>query len=290
MSEAVPVSTVPSIPASVVQELSQVTAIYNLIVEFFVAYSFQIVGAIIILLLGFWVASKVSKWVFALTQRHHLDVTLSRFITSCTKILIITMVAVIALGKLGVSVTPLLAMIGAVGLGAGLAIQGLLSNYSAGLTIVITRPFVVGDTIRVQDVSGMVKEVHLSHTLLTNEDGVEISIPNKHIVGEIIHNSQANTLAEISIDIGYGEKPEVAIAVIRHALARLPVVGQQPTPLIGVEVFASSGIRLGVRVLLPTARYFELLYQTNLAIFNALKDNNIEIPFPHQDIRILKSE
>lgn len=278
------------VPEGVKQELEQVTAIYNMIVEFFVAYSFQIIGALIIMLLGFWIAGKVSNWVFKLTQRHDLDITLSRFVTSCTKILIIAMVAIVALNKLGISVTPLLAMIGAIGLGAGLAVQGLLSNYSSGLTIVLTRPFVVGDTISVQDVTGLVKEVHLSHTLLTNEDGVDISIPNKHIVGEIIHNSKANTLAELAIDIAYSEDAEAAIAEISRVIAGFEEVSSDPKPQVGIEAFAASGVTIGYRVWLPTEKYFDTLYRINLAVFNALKAKGVEIPFPQREVRILNPE
>jgi small conductance mechanosensitive channel len=278
------------VPEGVKQELEQVTAIYNMIVEFFVAYSFQIIGALIIMLLGFWIAGKVSNWVFKLTQRHDLDITLSRFVTSCTKILIIAMVAIVALNKLGISVTPLLAMIGAIGLGAGLAVQGLLSNYSSGLTIVLTRPFVVGDTISVQDVTGLVKEVHLSHTLLTNEDGVDISIPNKHIVGEIIHNSKANTLAELAIDIAYSEDAEAAIAEISRIIAGFEEVSGDPKPQVGIEAFAASGVTVGYRVWLPTEKYFDSLYRINLAVFNALKAKGVEIPFPQREVRILNPE
>lgn len=275
---------------SVKQELVQFQEIYNQVVEFFVNYSFQIIGAIIILLLGLWVAGRISNWSLALMQRHNLDITLSRFIASCVKILVIAMVAVVALGKLGISVTPLLAMIGAVGLGAGLAIQGLLSNYSAGLTIVLTRPYVVGDTINVQGVTGLVKEVHLSHTLLTNEDGVEILIPNKHVVGEIIHNSHANTLAEVSIDIAYSADPEQVSALLASTLAAFgDEICQDPAPQVGIGAFGDSGITLGVRVWVPTERYYDQLYRINLALFNALRTEGIEIPFPQREVRLLNT-
>ncbi len=275
---------------SVKQELVQFRAIYDQVAAFFVNYSFQIVGALIVLLLGLWVAGKVSNWSLALMQRHNLDITLSRFIASCVRILIVAMVAIVALGKLGISVTPLIAMIGAVGLGAGLAIQGLLSNYSAGLTIVLTRPYVVGDTIQVQGVSGQVKEVHLSHTLLTNEDGVDISIPNKHVVGEIIHNSHANTLAEIAIDIAYSADPEQAAERLKSVLAEFgDDICQDPPPQVGIQAFGESGITLGVRVWLPTERYYDLLYRINLALFNALKEAGIEIPFPQREVRLLNT-
>lgn len=275
---------------TVKQELVQFQEIFNMVVQFFVNYSFQILGAILILMLGLLLASKVSNWSLALMQRHNLDVTLSRFIASCVKILIVAMVAVVALGKLGISVTPLIAMIGAVGLGAGLAIQGLLSNYSAGLTIVLTRPYVVGDTIQVQGVSGLVKEVHLSHTLLTNEDGIEISIPNKHVVGEIIHNSHANTLAEVAIDIAYSADPEHASELLKSVLAGFgEEICQDPAPQVGIEAFGESGITLGVRVWIPTERYYDLLYRVNLALFKALKEAGVEIPFPQREVRLLNT-
>jgi small conductance mechanosensitive channel len=270
------------------EELAQFQAIYDLVVEFFVTYSFQIVGALIILLIGLWVAGKVSGWALRLMQRHNLDITLSRFIASCVRILVIALVAVIVLGKLGISVTPLVAMIGAVGLGAGLAVQGLLSNYSAGLTIVLTRPYVVGDTISVQGVTGQVQEVHLSHTLLTNEDGVQISIPNKHIIGEIIHNSHGYMLAEVAIDIAYGADPERACRVLQDGLQPFAdQLCQEPAPQIGIDAFAASGITMGVRLWIPTERYHELRYRINQALFSALKADGIEIPFPQHEVRLL---
>ncbi|MBT00393.1 MAG: mechanosensitive ion channel protein MscS [Oceanospirillaceae bacterium] len=275
---------------SVKQELEQIQAIYDLVVQFFVNYSFQIVGALIILLLGLWVAGRVSRWTLGLMQRHNMDITLSRFIASCVKILLVAVVAIIVLGKLGISVTPLVAMIGAVGLGAGLAIQGLLSNYSAGLTIVVTRPYVVGDTISVQGVTGQVKEVHLSHTLLTNEDGVEISIPNKHIIGEIIHNSHQHMLAEVAIDIAYSADPERATEVLKAALNGFKEdLCQEPAPQVGIEAFGESGITLGIRLWIPTERYYDVLYRANLAMFNALKAEGIEIPFPQREVRLLNA-
>ena len=150
------------------QELQQAQEIYNLIVEFMVNYSFQIVGAIIIVLLGMFVGKKVSDLIENLMIRKNIDVTLSHFAAGFVKILIVAMTAIIALGKIGISVTPFVAAIGAVSLGAGLALQGLLSNYGAGLSIIVARPFIVGDTISVQGVTGIVKEVKLAYTVLSN--------------------------------------------------------------------------------------------------------------------------
>jgi len=272
------------------QEIEQVQAVYTLITEFFVNYSFQILGAVIILLLGIIVAKKISSLVLALCERKSLDVTLSNFIASATKILIITMVAIIALGKVGISVTPFVAAIGALSLGAGLAMQGLLSNYGAGFNIILARPFVVGDTIRIQGVVGQVKEVHLAYTLLTDEDDVQITIPNKHIVGEIIHNSHAETLAHETVGISYGSDPEQAIEVIKNILSNTDKVSTKREPLVGIEEFGESSINIGIRFWAPTSHYYETRYRANAAIFSALKAEGITIPFPQREVRLLGTE
>ena len=269
------------------QEIQQAQAIYNLVTEFFVTYSFQILGALLIFVLGILVARKAGNIVMQLCERKELDVTLSRFAASTTKIAIVVMVAVIALGKIGISVTPFVAAIGALGLGAGLAMQGLLSNYGAGLNIILTRPFVVGDTIQVKGVAGLVKEVHLAYTLLADEDDVVISIPNKHIIGEIIHNSKADTLAEETVGISYASDPDKAIAVIRQALAETDKVNQERPPQVGIEDFADSSINIGIRFWAPTAHYFDTRYRANAAIYEALKAAEIDIPFPQREVRLL---
>ncbi|GAA5317246.1 MAG: mechanosensitive ion channel family protein [Candidatus Pelagadaptatus aseana] len=271
-------------------ELEQAAAIYQMIIEFFVNYSFQILGAIIILLIGLYVAKKVSNLVEKLCTKKELDITLSKFLAATVKILIIAMTAIIALGKMGISVTPFLAAVGAVSLGAGLAVQGLLSNYGAGFNIILTRPFVVGDTISVQGVTGQVKDVHLAYTVLSNEDDIEITIPNKHIVGEILHNSFENTLAELSIGIAYSEDPEKSIGLIRNTLSSNEKLCQDKQPQVGIESFGDSSINLGIRVWLPTNQYYQQLYMVNQSIYKVLKDNNVDIPFPQREITILNNK
>lgn len=274
------------------RELEQAVQIYQQIVEFFVAYSVQIVGAIIVMLIGLLVAKKVAGVVFTLLEKKRFDVTLSRFVSSTVRMIIIVMVSIIALEKVGISVTPFLALVGAMSLGAGLAIQGVLSNYGAGLNIIFTRPFVVGDTIEVQGVSGQVMEVHLAYTLLRDEDAVDICIPNKKIVGEVIHNSHRQTLAELSIGIAYSEDPEVAIAVITKAVDSVleGMVKNGKQQRIGIEAFADSSINIGIRVWLPTQHYYDQLYAVNQAVYSALKVANITIPFPQREVRLLSTD
>lgn len=269
------------------QELEQFAAIYEQVTTFLVNYSFQLIGAIIVFLIGVLVARRVSSFVLGLCARKGLDVTLSGFIANTTRLIIIVMTAIIALGKLGISITPFVAAVGALSLGAGLAMQGLLSNYGAGLNIILARPFVVGDTISVQGVGGVVKEVHLAYTVLADEDEVKITIPNKHIVGEIIHNSQNDSIAEFKVGIAYHCDPKKAVQVILEGLAGIEGISTARAPQVGIEGFGDSSIDIGVRYWVRTQVRHEAQYLANMAIYDALQAAAIDIPFPQREVRML---
>lgn len=110
------------------QEIDQVSYLYNVIVDFFTNYTFQLIGAFIIFSLGYFLAGKISNAVLKLCTKHKLDITLSQFLANTSKMLIVVMITIISLSKLGISVTPFIAAIGAISLGAGLALQGLLGK------------------------------------------------------------------------------------------------------------------------------------------------------------------
>lgn len=268
------------------QELAQLQSAYNLITEFLVQYSFQLIGALLIFLLGLWVASKAANFVANQFEKHNIDITLSNFTSNLVRIIIIIMVAVICLGKLGISVTPMVAAIGAASLGAGLALQGMLSNYAAGVTIIVTRPFVVGNTIEVQGVSGVVAQIKLGLTILTNEEGEQISIPNKHIIGEILHNSFEYKLVETSLNIDYQADPGAVIAIIEQAITQSDKVNKAQKSLVGINGFNSIGMEVGIRYWVPTAHYFQAKYEINQFVILALKQANIHIPCPVREIQI----
>ena len=276
-------------PANLLKdEIDQVSHFYNVIVEFFTNYSFQLVGAFIIFIIGYMFAEKIAKLVLSLCERHKLDVTLSRFLANTTKMLIVVMITIIALGKLGISVTPFIAAIGAISLGAGLALQGLLANYAAGFNIIIIRPFVVGDTITVQGVTGFVKEVLLAYTILSDEDNVEITIPNKHIVGEVLHNSKHDSLLELSVGIDYNENPLEVVEMLEEVINKLDIVSDVRKPLIGIDAFADSAINIAIRLWTPTENLYSAKYTAYKEVYLALERANIKIPYPQRDVHLIK--
>ena len=270
-------------------EIEQFQDVYKLIVQFIVNYSFQIIGAVIVLIIGLLIARRIGNFVEGLLVRHKVDITLSRFAAAGIRVLLIAIVAIIVLGKLGISVTPFVAAVGALSLGAGLALQGMLSNYSAGVSIVVTRPFVVGDTITVQGVAGIVREVKLGSTILINEDAVQITIPNKHIVGEIIHNSFTDSIVETTLTLGFDTDPHFAVSLIRQVVCSIEGVSHKRAPQVGIQDFGVYGIVIGVRYWALTEILFQTRCKTNAAIHKALQANNIVLPYPQQQVHVVQN-
>jgi small conductance mechanosensitive channel len=268
------------------EELASVEKYMDLIIEFAVKYGFQVIYAIIILIIGLIIARWLSNMITRVCESRNLDVTLSRFLGSVVRLTALAFVLIVVLGKFGITMTPFIAAIGAVAFGSSLALAGLMSNYGAGLSIIITRPFVVGDTIVIQGVNGVVEEVGLAATRLANEDGEQITIPNKHIVGEILVNSFENRVVEMSIGISYEDDASKAIDTIQNALQKIPEIVAEPAPQIGIEEFADSSVNIGMRYWVPTKQYFQTMYQANLAVYNALEQAGITIPFPQRDVHM----
>lgn len=272
---------------TVQQVLTPFQRIVAVAIDFLVDYSFQVIGAILILILGAVIGRWIEQIVTGICQRRKLDVTLGKFLGNSARGLVLVFAVVIAIGKFGITIAPFIAAIGATAFGLTYAIQGPLSNYGAGLAIILGRPFVVGDTVTVAGVTGLVEEVRLACTILTDEDGVLITIPNKHIVGEIVHNSKANKIVESVVGISYDSDPERAIAAVREALAALPEVASHPPPQVGIQDFGASSLTLGLRYWVPTMRYFQASYAANLAVYGALKKASITIPYPQHDVHIV---
>ena len=269
-------------------EVETIQKVYDVVVEFIINYSFQIVGAILILIIGGKLASWLGRLVIRLCEKKEVDITLSHFLGNVVKLLVLVFVVIIAIGKFGISIAPFIAALGAIAFGSSFAIAGPVSNYGSGLVIILTRPFVIGNTITINNVSGIVDEIHLAATILSTEDGERITIPNKHIVGEILLNSFANKIVEGTVGISYGDNPEKAVKIIQDALAGIDDICREPPPQVGIEAFGESSIDLGMRYWVPTKKYFQTLYRGNMAVYLALKDAGITIPYPQRDVHLHK--
>lgn len=269
------------------KELQTLQKFYNIVIEFLTNYSFQLLGALIIVIIGWFAAKYAYTLLMRLFESHHFDSTLSKFIANVVKILIFAAMIVIALGKIGISIAPFVAAIGAVSLTAGLALQGSVSNYAAGVLLIISRPFKVGDTLSVAGVYGVVEEIKLSYTVLRNEDEELITVPNKQMIGDVLVNSFDVRVVESSIGVSYEQDPAKAISLIKEVLSGFKDVSKEHKPVIGIAKFGDSSIEVGLRYWVPTKSFFKTQYEVNLALYKALHENHVTIPYPQCEVRIL---
>ncbi len=259
------------------QQLAFAESLVDTLLEFLVAYGFQILGAIVILIIGLKVSGWVAGRVVVMCEKRNFDPTLSRFGGNVVRIIMIGIVIIITLGNFGITIAPLIALAGAGAFGLTMALQGPLSNYGAGLAIILTRPFVVKNTIRVRGTYGVVEEIKLSHTELRGDDGELITVPNKEIVGQVLINSQENRIVEPRIFIAAGQDVERAIAAVRGAIEAFPRGEDIPAPQVGVHDFAYGGTVVGARFWVPSETYYQHRYEINQAILEALAKASIDL-------------
>lgn len=258
-------------------QLQAVTTFVDSIVDFAVAYGLQVAGALLILVLGIQLSRWAGRRVTQMGESRQIDPTLSRFFGNTVRVVIVAFVLVIALGNLGVELAPIVAFVGAGALGATFALQGVLSNFAAGLALILTRPFVVGNTIRVQGYSGVVSEISFTATLLTGEDGEQILVPNKEIIGEVLVNSNELRVVETRIAVSDSTDLEHAFRVLRDAVNAVEGVSTETEVRVGLHDFTFGGYVIGIRFWVPSLRYFEVRYAANQAAHRALRDGGIAL-------------
>jgi len=268
------------------EELQQLENLKEQLIAYLAANGVRILVAIGIVVVGFWLAKSLSRLILRICEKRAIDQTLARFFAACAKTLVIAFALILALSKAGIEITPFVALLGAGAFGLSLAVQGPISNYGAGIVLIITRPFKVGDTLTVSGQTGLVDSVNLGNTQLVNEDEERITIPNRQVLGEIFVNSRQYKVVEGVVGIDYAADPEQAIACIAAAIDSVEHLAPGRKPEVGIDAFGDSSITIGFRVWVPTASYHRDRYALNLAVYHALKRAGITIPFPQRDVHL----
>lgn len=268
------------------QELGYVQEFYELAIAFLANYSFQIIGAVIIVTIGWFLSKYIYTILIGFFTKHEFDVTLGKFAANIVRILIFGAMFVIAIGKLGISIAPFIAAVGAIFLTAGLALQGTVANFAAGISLIITRPFKIGDTISVNNVYGIVEEIKLAYTTLRTEDEELITVPNKNMIGEVLVNSFHYRIVESSVGISYHDDAEKAIVIIKKAIDGFENLSSDNKSIVGIQGFGDNAIEIGMRYWVPTRNFFRIQYEVNMAVYKALNDAKITIPFPQREVHL----
>lgn len=253
----------------------------------------NILLALLILVIGFWIAGKAYRAVVSIADKHQqLDDTLFRFFGSLARYIILAFVGIAVLNRFGVQTASIIALLGAAGLAVGLALQGTLTNLAAGVMLLIFRPYKVNDFVDVAGKFGKVAEIDMFTTILQTFDNQQIIIPNGKIWGDQIinHSHHAIRGVDMRFGIAYGESIDEARKVIEKVLQDHPHVVDEPPPFVEVETLNDSSVDFLVRPFCDGAHYFELRYSIPEQIKKALDAAGIEIPFPHRKVFVVNQD
>jgi small conductance mechanosensitive channel len=210
-----------------------------------------------------------------------------QLLTRVARILVLGLFLILALQNLGVELLPLIAGLGVAGAGIALATQGVLSNMVAGLTIIFTKPYRVGEYINVVGVEGAVDAISLFSTTLKHPDHSRIVVPNRKVVGEILQNFGRVRQSEIQVGIAYESDLAAALAAIRDVVQANARVLADPAPIIQVVGLADSSIQIAIKPWVAVTDYIVVVGELNVAIVEELRRRGIIIPYPQREIRLL---
>jgi small conductance mechanosensitive channel len=248
----------------------------------------NVVSAIVIFFVGKWIVNLVVKGLMKAMQKGDMDITLRRFVSNLARMLLMLFVIIAAIHQLGIQTASLIALLGAAGLAVGLALQGSLSNFAAGVLIVLFRPYKVGDWIEGGGVSGAVEEVQILTTVLKTGDNKRVIIPNSQIMGTTITNYSANDTRRVDLVVGvsYSDDLDKVRKELESLVAADDRILKDPAVTIAVSELADSSVNFVLRPWVKTADYWGVYFDLTEAVKKRFDEVGISIPFPQQDVYI----
>jgi len=251
-------------------------------------YGLKIVFAIIVLIVGRWVARLFSKLIQRVMKKRDVDETLRSFAGNLTYYALLTFVVLAALGQLGIQTTSFIAVIGAAGLAIGLALQGSLANFASGFLMIMFRPFKVGDFIEGAGVAGTVESLQIFTTQLRTPDNKKIIVPNSSLTGDNIINWSATGTRRVDMvfGIGYDDDIDKAKALLHEILSADDRILKDPAPQVAVSELADSSVNFVARPWAKTGDYWGVFFDTTEAVKKRFDAEGISIPYPQSDVHL----
>ncbi len=259
----------------------------DITLDLVIRYGFQVLGALIILIVGVllarWIGNLTNRWLKSRVKEPPMRLLIVRVI----RILVLVLTLLVALDKFGFQIAPLVAAVGVAGVGVGFAFHGVLANIIAGLSIIFTKPYRVGEYIELLGVHGQVVTVELFSTTLVQLDQSRVVIPNHKIVGEILHNYGTIRQLPLTVGVAYEANLHEVFEAVKEVIAANARVLKDPVPIIGITELGASTITLSIQPWVAVPDFIPAraeLYQT---IVEKFRERKIEIPFPKSEIRLL---
>jgi small conductance mechanosensitive channel len=247
----------------------------------------RLLTAVLLLVAGFIVGRYASRWFAGVLARRELEPPVRLLISRVVWALCVVLFAIMALQNLGVELLPLIAGLSVVGAGVALATQGVLSNLVAGLSIIVARPFRVGEYIAIAGVEGTVQNVTLFSTTLTHVDQSRVVIPNRKIVGEILHNYGRIRQLDVTVGVAYDTDLNTPLALIQQALAANPRVLKEPAAVVQAVKFGDSSVGLAVRPWVAVQDQVAASGEICAAVLASLRAGGVVMPPPQREVRLI---
>jgi small conductance mechanosensitive channel len=248
----------------------------------------KLLAALVILTLGYLVGRWLSRWLEHALLHFEMEPPVRTLIIRIVRLLLFGLFAIMALQNLGVELLPLVAGLGVAGAGIALAMQGLLSNLFAGLTIILSKPFRVGEYIGIVGEEGAVETITLFQTTLSHPDRSRVVIPNRKIVGEILHNYGKIRQLAVTVGVAYDTDLNQALTLINEVLRENPRVLRDVDPVIRVNRLADSSVNIAVGPWVGVQDYGPATGEVNKSVLEAFREHGIVIPYPQREVRLLQ--
>ncbi|MFV0365876.1 MAG: mechanosensitive ion channel family protein [Mangrovibacterium sp.] len=258
------------------------------IYELIVSYGLKLAGALLTLIIGWWLISMVCRTVKKMMHKQGVEPSLSGFVNSTLSISLKAVLIVVCVSMLGVEMTSVVAIFGAAGLAVGMALSGTLQNFAGGVMILLFRPFKVGDFIEAQGYMGTVKEIQIFITVLTTPDNKTVLVPNGPLSnGSLVNYSrQERRRVDFSFGIAYGHEFNHAKKVLADLVKADARIIQDEANQILLGAMADSSVNITVRVWVKGDDYWDVFFDMNEKVYAAFNANNISIPFPQMDVHV----
>ncbi|HXS28042.1 MAG TPA: mechanosensitive ion channel family protein [Steroidobacteraceae bacterium] len=251
-----------------------------------IRYGPKLFAALVILLVGVYAGRWIARWTARHLARFTLEPPALALLVRAAWALTFGLFLILALENLGVELVPLIAGLSVLGAGVALAAQGVLGNLVAGLTIIFTKPFRVGEYVAVVGVEGVVRTIQLFSTTLDHFDQSRVVIPNRKIVGEILHNYGDIRQVEVVVSVAYDTDVNNALAAVREILAGNPRILKEPIAVVQPARLGEWAVTIAVRPWVRVRDYVMAAGEINSAILDSFRERNIRIPVPQREVRL----
>lgn len=257
-----------------------------------VTYGIKIITAILLFVIGKWLAKKITHILATVLEKQKVDITLVKFLKNIIYYMLLAAVLVAVAGQLGINTASFLTIIGAASLAIGLALKDSLSNFSSGVMLILFRPFNVGDVVTAAGETGTVEAITIFNTIFKTGDNQKKIIPNSAISNSTITNITANPTRRIDLVIGIGYEDDIRKAkeTLEKILGGDSRILADPPPKIAVSELGESSVNLVVRPWVKTGDYWDVYFQLMEQIKLTFDEKGISFPYPQRDVHLFKEE